>query len=272
MQCLKDTLEIIIDPLTDIINCSLRTSTYPTSWKQAEVIPLHKDGDPDNASNNRPVSLLSNLSKICDKIVLNQFTDYLTEHELVTKHQSGNRKFHSTETLNIAVTDILLEAIDKQQLSIIVFLDLSKAFDSVQHDILLNKLMELGVSTEVLNWFKSYLSNRSQYVRIGAATSTCARLEHGIPQGSVLLPFLFNIYTNSLPSITKSCNLESFVDDSKTFLTFPVSSTNRSLEDIEEDLQKIFQWCCNHSLLINPEKTKMLIVGHHKLCNKYRLR
>ena len=99
----------------------------------------------------------------------------MKEHELVTKHQSGNRKFHSTETLNIAVTDILLEAIDKQQLSIIVFLDLSKAFDSVQHDILLNKLMELGVSTEVLNWFKSYLSNRSQYVRIGAVTSTSIR-------------------------------------------------------------------------------------------------
>ena len=94
------------------------------------------------------------------------------EYELVTKHQSGNRKFHSTETLNIAVTDILLEAIDKQQLSIIIFLDLSKAFDSVQHDILLTRIMELGVAT-VLNWFKSYLSTRSQYVRIGAATSTC---------------------------------------------------------------------------------------------------
>ena len=116
--------------------------------------------------------------------------------------------------------------------------------------------MELSVTTEVLNWFKSYLSNRSQYVRFGAATSMCARFEHGIPQGSVLSPFLFNIYTDSLPSITKSCNLESFVDDSKTFLTFPVSSTNRSLEDMEEDLQKIFQWCCNHSLLINPEKTQ----------------
>ena len=84
--------------------------------------------------------------------------------------------------------------------------------------------MDLGVTSEVLNWFKSYLSNRSQYVRIGTATSTCAALEHGIPQGSVLSPFLFNIYTDSLTSTTKSCNLESFVDDSKTFITFPVSS------------------------------------------------
>ena len=185
VQCFKDTLEIIIDPLTDIINCSLMTSTYPLSWKLAEVIPLHKDGDPDNAPNNRPVSLLSSLSKICDKVALNQFTDYLMEHKLLTKHQSGNRKLHSTETLNIAVTDILLEAIDKKQLSIIIFLDLSKDFDSVQHDILLKKIMDLGVTSEVLNWFKSYLSNRSQYVRIGTETSTCAALEHGIPQSSV---------------------------------------------------------------------------------------
>jgi retron-type reverse transcriptase len=184
------------------------TSTYLLSWKLAEVIPLHKDGDPDNAPNNRPVSLLSSLSKICDKVALNQFTDYLMEHKLLTKHQSGNRKLHSTETLNIAVTDILLEAIDKKQLSIIIFLDLSKAFDSVQHDILLKEITDLGVTSEVLNWFKSYLSNRSQYVHIGSATSTCAALEHGIPQGSVLSPFLFNIYTDSLPSTTKSCNLE----------------------------------------------------------------
>ena len=251
--------------MTDIINCSLLTSTYPLSWKLAGDIPLHKDGDPDNAPNDRPVSLLSSLSKICDKVALNQFTDYLMEHKLLTKHQSGNCKVHSTETLNIAVTDILLEAIDKKQLSIIIFLDLSKAFDSVQHDILLKKIMDLGVTSEVLNWIKSYLSYRSQYVRIGTATSTCAALEHGIPQGSVLSPFLFNIYTDSLPSTTRSCNLESFVDDSKTFLTFPVSSINCSLEAIEEDLQRIFQWCCNHSLLINPEKNKMLIVGSRQM-------
>jgi retron-type reverse transcriptase len=218
------------------------TSTYPLSWKLAEVIPLHKGGDPDNAPNNRPVSLLLSLSKICDKVALNQFTDYLMEHKLLTKHQSGNRKLHSTETLNIAVTDILLEAIDKKQLSIIIFLDLSKAFDSVQHDILLKKILDLGVTSEVLNWFKSYLSNRSQYVCIGTATSTCAALEHGIPQGSVLSPFFFNIYTDSLPS-----------------------SINCSLEAIEEDLQRIFQWCCNHSLLINLEKNKMLIVGSRQM-------
>ena len=113
---------------------------------------------------------LSSLAKICVKVVLNQFTDYLLERNLLTKHQSGNRKWHFTETLNIAVTDTLLEAIDKRQLTIIMFLDLSKAFDSVQRNILLYKTIDLRVTTEVLNWFKSYLSNRSQYVLIGVAS------------------------------------------------------------------------------------------------------
>ena len=111
-------------------------------------------------------------------------------------------------TLNIAVTDTVLEAINKTQLSIITLFALSKAFDSIQHDTLLNKIMDLGLITELLNWFKSYLPNRSRYVRICTATLTCAALEHEILQGSVMSPFLFNIYTNSLPSVSKSRNLQ----------------------------------------------------------------
>jgi hypothetical protein len=155
------------------------------------------------ASNNRPISLLLALSKVCDKVVLNQFTEYLTERKLLSNHQSGNRKNHSTETLNVALTDTLLEAMDKKQISIVVFIDLSKAFDSIQHDILL-KILRLGVSPAVhatidnpediffclldCLWchesFRSYLTVRSQYVRIGTTTSTTAPLTNGIPQGS----------------------------------------------------------------------------------------
>ena len=112
---LKDSLDIILYPLTDIINCSLRSSKYPSSWKLAQVIPIHKDGDHEVASNNRPISLLAALSKVCDKVVLNQFTAYLTERILLSNNQSGNRKNHSTETLNVAFTDSLLEAMDKNK-------------------------------------------------------------------------------------------------------------------------------------------------------------
>ncbi len=272
IQCIKDTLDVILDPLTNIINCSLMTSTYPSIWKLAEVIPLHKEGDHEVASNNRPISLLATLSKICDKVVLSQFKEYLIKRNLLSKHQSGNRENHSTETLHVAVTDSLLEAMDNKQLSIVVFIDLSKAFDSVQHETLLQKIRDLGASPAVYTWFKSYLSDRLQYVRIGTISSEVASLKYGIPQGSVLSPFLFNIYTNSLPSTPKSCRLESYVDDSKSFLSFSVSTMDRSLTAIEEDLERVFEWCCNNSLLINPDKTKMLVVGSRKLLQQLEIR
>ncbi len=129
-------------------------------WKIAEVVPLHKEGDPEIASNNRPISLLPCLSKICDKVALNQFAEHLRNHDVLTKYQSGNRKNHSTETLNVAVTDILLEAMDNKQLSIVIFLNMSTVFDStsVHQDMLLQRILNLGVSPTVHKWFKSYLT------------------------------------------------------------------------------------------------------------------
>ncbi len=262
---LKDSLNVILHPLTDIINCSLKTAKYPSTWKLAEVIPIHKDGDHEVASNNRPISLLAAFSKVCDKVVLNQFTAHLTKCKSLSNHQSGNRKNHSTETLNVAFTDTLLEAMDKKQISIVVFIDLSKAFDSIEHDILLEKISRLGVSPAAHEWFKSYLADRSQYVRIGTTTSTTAPLTHGIPQGSVLSPFLFNIYTDSLPSIPEFCNLESYVDDSKEYLSFSLPILDCSLSTLEDDLHRVFEWCCKNSLLINPDKTKMMVIGSQQL-------
>jgi hypothetical protein len=264
---LKDSLDVILYPLTDIINCSLRSSKYPSTWKLAEVVPIHKDGDHEAASNNCPISHLAALSKVCDKVVLNQFTAYLTERKLLSNHQSGNRKNHSTQTLNVAFTDTLLEAMDKKQISIVVFIDLSKALDRIQHDvdILLQKILRLGVSPAVHEWFRSYLADRSQYVRIGTTTSTTASLTHGILQGSVLSPFLFNIYTDSLSLIPEFCSQESYVDDSKEYLYFSLPILDSSLSTIEDDLHRVFEWCCKNSLLINPDKTKMMVVGSQQL-------
>ena len=260
---LKDSLELILHPLTDIINCSLRSSKYPSTWKLAEVIPIHKDGDHVVASNNRPISLLA--TKICDKVVLNQFTAYLTERKLLSNNQGGNRKNHSTETLNVAFTDSLLEAIDKKQISMVVFIHLSKAFDSIEHHTLLGKISRLGVSPAVHEWFWSYLADRSQYVRIGTTTSLTAPLTHGIPQGSVLSPLLFNIYTYSLSSIPESCSFKSYVDYSKEYLSFLLPILDHSLLILEEDLHRVFEWCCKNSLLINPDKTKLMVIGSQQL-------
>ncbi|CAB4026746.1 Hypothetical predicted protein [Paramuricea clavata] len=265
MRVIKDSLPVILGPLTDIINCSLNTSTYPKAWKKAEVIPLLKDGDHEQASNNRPLSLLPVASKVCEKIVLSQFNTYLTRNNRLSSHQSGNKKHFSTETLSIFVNDTILKAMDNKKLTALVLLDLSKAFDSVNHNILLQKLERIGASKPSLRWFGSYLNGRSQVVRIGSTSSSPLNLTHGVPQGAILSPLLFCIYMNDLPLSPRSSSLESYVDDSKVFLSFPIKDTTSTKANLEEDLCLVAKWCSTNHLLINPEKTKFLLIGTPQL-------
>ena len=144
---------------------------------------------------------------------------------------------------------------DKKQITALVLLDLSKAFDSIDHARLLHKLSILGASPSTVKWFKSYLTGRRQYVRIGSAYSDTLPITHGVPQGAILSPLLFYIYLNDLPTAPTFCNLESYVDDSKLFLSFPLVELDAAIEKLEQDLHIVAQWCCENHLLINPDKT-----------------
>ena len=241
--------------------------------KLAEVIPLLKEGelkegDHEVASNNRPLSLLNTVSKICERAVLNQFNSYLTRNKRLSVQQSGNKKQHSTETLNLLITDHLLDAMDNKKLSAVILIYLSKAFDSISHSILLKKLSAIGVSQKTVKWFESYmyLTRRFQKVRIGSSLSAAPPITHGVPQGAILSPLLFCIY-NDLPTVTQSCDLNSFVDDSKISLSFSVKEVSDAKHKLETDLRLVAEWCCKNSLLINPEKTKFLLVGTRQLLN-----
>lgn len=268
MSVIKDALPCILPILTLIVNRSLLSSVFPVAWKTSEVVPIPKDGDHEMANNNRPVSLLPATSKVCERIALNQLTSYMKKNNRLTEHQSGNKVMHSCETLNVFMTDKALEAMDSKKLMLMVLLDLSKAFDSLDHAILLVKLKSLGLSHGALEWFRSYLTERSQFVRIGSEVSDLENTAYGVPQGSILGPALFSIYLNDLPTIPHFGSLESYVDDSKLYLSFPVKDTNIITQKINEDLSLIASWCCHNHLLINPDKTKLLVMGTRQMLQK----
>ena len=152
---------------------------------------------------------------------------------------------------------------DREQITVAVLLDLSKAFDSIDHSLLLTKLPSLGFSDRAVDWFKSYLSGRSQIVRIGTTLSDSYFITHGVPLG----PVLFNIYINDLSLVTNICSLESFVDDSKLYISFPVKDIDIDIVagQLTEDLRRIAGWCCANSLLINPHKTKLFLLGTRQM-------
>ena len=238
MSTIKDALPCILPVITDMINRSLQTSVFPSAWKISEVIPLLKEGDHEVANNNRPLSLLPATSKICERVALNQLTSYTNKKKCLSKHQSGNKQLHSCETLGVFMTDKVFKAMDSKELTVIVLLDLSKAFDSIDHRKLLTKLKALGLSLGALEWFKSYLTGRTQQVKIGSVVSEPGHITHGVPQGSILGPALFNIYLNDLPTIPNFGDLESYVDDSKLYLSFPIKYVNEVMRNINEDLSK----------------------------------
>ena len=149
MSVIKDALPCILPVLTDIVNRSLLSSVFPAAWKISEVIPLLKDGDHEIPNNNRPVSFLPAASKICERVALNQLMTYMTTKKRLSEHQSGNKKLHSCETLNLMITDKAREAMDAKKVTLVVLLDLSKAFDSIDHVTLLAKLQALGVSVHL---------------------------------------------------------------------------------------------------------------------------
>ena len=155
-----------------------------------EVTCAPKDGDAGNPCNNRPISLLPVLSKVDERLAHRQFVKFLENNNKLSQFQSGNRKHHSTETALLSVTDDPLKAMDEKKISILVLTDMSKVFDSISHDMLLFKLRSLGVSPSALEWFKSYLKGRYQYVRIGDAVSQSLPVDYGVPQGSILGPAL----------------------------------------------------------------------------------
>ena len=168
-----------------------------------------------------------------EKLAHRQFVDYITTSKKLSEHQSGNRKLNSTETALLHVTDDFLMSIDKSEVSTLVLLDMSKAFDSIRHDILLRKQQQIGITSSSLEWFHSYLTGRSQRVQIMDTVSASLPLKYGVPQGSILGPVLFTTYVNDLLAVSAHCKSARYVDDSKLYLFFSLSRHKLCIPSIE---------------------------------------
>ena len=257
VKLLKKISSALISPLTLIINQSLVTGIFPDKLKIAKVLPLFKKDDHTLMDNYRPISLLTSISKLFEKVVFSQLYDYFRNNDLFYDSQYGFLKNHSTEYAAMELTDKVLKDIDERNISLAIFMDLSKAFDTLDHSILINKLAYYGIHGAALRWFTSYLTGRSQYVEIDGVSSNILLLSTGVPQGSILGPLLFLIYMNDIPNCTEHFNFILYADD--TTLNNTVQIPSLSSVDINNELAKVYDWLAVNKLSLNVRKTKYVI-------------
>ncbi|KAK3534988.1 hypothetical protein QTP70_001943 [Hemibagrus guttatus] len=249
--------------ITTVTNGSLTSGHVPTAFKKARVIPILKKPalDPSDISNYRPVSLLSFLSEILERIVYNQLSDYLLQNNLHDPNQSGFKAAHSTETALLAVIEKLHAVRSAKLSSVLILLDLSAAFDTVNHKTLSSTLRNLGICGTAWEWFASYLDAHSYHVTWKGLASAPRRLSTGVPEGSVLGPLLFSLYTHSLGKVISShgFSYHCYADDTQLIFSFPPSDTT-SCARISACLVDISSWMMAHHLKLNPRKTELLVI------------
>ncbi|KAK3098946.1 hypothetical protein FSP39_024557 [Pinctada imbricata] len=261
-RILKISAPVITKPLTTMINMSIASGIFPDKLKTAKVTPIYKKGDKSDPGNYRPISILPTISKLFERHITSQIYDFLMQYDLLMKEQSGFRKSHSCQTALTKLTEKWISDIDNGNITGISLLDFRKAFDLVNHRILLDKMKFYNFTSNTLLWLESYLANRTQTVQIGNVASNLAPITCGVPQGSVLGPVLFLMYINDLPLHVKNSVLDLFADDAT------LHKAHNNLSDIEhhmnEDIDHICCWCKENQMVINEDKTKCMLVGTHQ--------
>ena len=257
---LKRIVGVIVCPLVHIFNLSLNTGRVPDKLKIAKVIPLFKKGDKQQVNNYRPISLLTALSKVLEKIVYTRTSEFLKKHNIFSNSQFGFRKKHSTTHAILSLLKKVSSSIDKYCHTVGIFLDFSKAFDTINHEILIHKLSHYGIRGKALEWFRNYLTDRKQFVSVNNHCSSTLHINCGVPQGSLLGPLLFIIYIND---IQRSSNILSFIlfaDDSNLFYSH--ENVNQLLRTVNNELTQVTDWIKANKLSLNLQKTNFMLFSN----------
>lgn len=259
MSTIKELFPAIVMPFLHICNLSLSSGIFPDFMKIAKVIPLFKAGKKDSVSNYRPVSLLPQFSKILEKVYYRRLEEFLDKGNTISDCQYGFRKKCSTSLALIDFTDNIVSAMDRNEYTLGVFIDLKKAFDTVNHDILLKKLYHVGVRGIAYDWLASYLSSRKQFVYYNGSKSDVRSIRTGVPQGSILAPLLFLIYINDLTKVSSLIKVILFADDTNLYMSG--HNLQHLVEVFNSELCKLESWFKVNKLSLNVSKTNFMLFG-----------
>ncbi len=248
----KKSIKSIAPLMAAVVNCSFRNGSFPDELKIAKVCPIFKNGSTNLFSNYRPISLLPSFSKIFEKLMYCRLDSYITSKNILTSSQYGFRQKHSTYMALLDMYNKLSSAIDNRDFAIGIFIDLSKAFDTINHKILLSKLQYYGIRGVPLLWFDSYLTNRKQYVYYNNVSSSKSDIKCGVPQGSILGPLLFLLYINDIVKSSSILQFIIFADDTNLF--FSSKNFIDLARTVNAELVKLSDWFCANKLSLNVKK------------------
>lgn len=261
---LKDCADYIAVPLRYIVNLSLKTSIVPSAWKEAKIIPIYKSGASSLVENYRPISVLPILSKVLEKAVHTQLSTFLETNKLLNDSQFGYRENRSTDLASALLIDNIRRNGDSGLLTGTLFLDLRKAFDTINHDLIIKKLASYGVGNHETNWFSDYLFGRSQTAIVGNQKSSKFNVSCGVPQGSILGPLLFLIFFNDFPEHLSKAKCLQYADD--TVIYFASSDVCEIEKVLQDEINHIHTYFENNELILNLNKgkTETMLFGTSK--------
>ena len=261
-KVIKQTYPLFFKPLKHVLNLSLTQGFFPDEMKIAKVIPLYKHGDTSKFNNYRPVSILPLFSKLLERLMYNRLLEFINRHDLLYKFQFGFRENHSTSMALLILIDNILSAIDEGNIVVGLFLDFQKAFDTVDHSVLLSKLNKYGIRGTAYDWMKSYLTDRTQYIVFNNVQSPKSIITCGVPQGSILGPLLFILYINDIVNVSPSLLPVIFADDTNLFMKG--KCVNEVIKIMNSEIEKIVHWLRANKLSLNINKTHYVIFRSQK--------